>query len=333
MLPKSLETAVYGVVSTHVLHLAEEHGVFTHLIAHGRSESGAMALSLGVDEETLDRMLLVLTAFGILSRSGDGRYALADGIAPFLDPSGEHNLGGFIRHMAVETPRRIGLLDSYLKSGKAEVDRALPSPFETIYRDEDATREFMAAMWDLSFGPSHEIASLAGLQGVTRLVDVGGAGGPFATAALLAAPLLRATVFDLPQVEPHLREFGRAHGVSDRLDFVAGDFFTDDLPEADCLAFGYVLSDWEDTVCAELLRKAHRACAPGGRVLVMERIFDDSRTGPLPTSVMNLTMHVETRGRHRTAGEYFALLADAGFTGVELHRTSGEKHLIVGHRR
>jgi SAM-dependent methyltransferase len=253
-------------------------------------------------------------------------------VGTYLDRRDERYVGGFVEHLVANTPARLPRLEAFMTQGKAATDAAQPGPFETFYRDEQATRAFVEAMWNLSYAASHELARLADLRDGELLVDVGGASGPFAIAALLHRPRLRAVVFDLPPVEPYLREAGRAHGVADRLDFVPGDFFNDDLPEGDCIAFGYVLSDWTDQTCLGLLRKAYQACRPGGRVLIMERLFDDDRRGPLATAVMNLEMHVETKGRHRTAAEYTDLLAKAGFDTAAVQRSSREKHLVTGHK-
>jgi hypothetical protein len=140
-------------------------------------------------------------------------------------------------------------------------------------------------------------------------------------------------VFDLPQVGPHLERTRDGHGLAERLSFVAGDFFRDALPAGDLIAMGYVLSNWPDRECLELLRKAYAACVPGGRVLVMERLFDDGRNGPIATAVMNLEMQVETRGRHRTATEYLDLLTQAGFADAEVRRSTRDKHLVIGRKR
>ncbi|MFD8663547.1 methyltransferase [Streptomyces globisporus] len=125
----------------------------------------------------------------------------------------------------------------------------------------------------------------------------------------------------------------RARRGPPRLDFVGGDFFADELPHGDCLAFGYILSDWDDDTCVTLLEKAYRACEAPGRVLIMDRLFDDDRSGPLATAAMNLVMHIEMAGRHRTAAEFVALLERAGFGGCEVRRGSGEKHLVIGHKK
>ncbi|MFE3873066.1 methyltransferase [Kitasatospora sp. NPDC059146] len=332
MIPPPLENALYGIHATHALRLADRHGVFTHLLRHGPATAPAAAAELGLDAETLERLMLLLKVSGLLADAGGGRYELPAGTADFLAPDGPRYLGGFVEHLVTDAARQLELLDGYLTRGKDAVDADLPDAFARIHRDGASTERFLAAMWQLSHHASDRLAELADLGTVTRLVDVGGANGPFAVAALRRHPALRATVFDLPEVEPFLKAKRSEHGLDDRLDFRAGDFFRDELPPGDCFAFGYVLSDWSDATCLDLLRSAHRACAPGGRVLVMDRLFDEDRDGPLGAAVMNLSMHVETQGRHRSAREYAGLLEAAGFTACEVRRSDGDKHLVTARR-
>ncbi|MFF1376342.1 methyltransferase [Streptomyces sp. NPDC058308] len=330
MMPSALENSVYGLLSTPVLHTAVEHGVFASLIEEGPDTAPRLAERLDVDQDTLERMLLVLTSLGVVERAAGGEYALTSDAVPFLDRRNSRYLGGFIKHLTLETRGRLDRLDSYLSEGKPVTEA---SPFDDVYRDAESLRDFMRAMWDLSFGVSQELAALAGMAGTRRLVDVGGATGPFAVAALLTDPALRATVFDMPAVGPLVGEDAEARPVADRLDFVGGDFFADELPQGDCLAFGYILSDWDDDTCVTLLEKAYRACRAPGRVLIMDRLFEDDRTGPLATAAMNLVMHIEMAGKHRTAAEFIALLERAGFGDCEVRRASGEKHVVIGHKR
>lgn len=330
MMPSALENAVYGLISTPVLHSAVKHGVFTSLIEDGPGTVECLAERLGIDQDTLERMLLVMTSLGVVERAAGGEYSLTSDAAPFLDRRSTRYLGGFIEHLTLETSGRLGRLDTYLSEGKPATEA---SPFDDVYRDTESLRAFMRAMWDLSFGMSQELAALAGMAGTTHLVDVGGATGPFAVAALLGAPTLRATVFDMPVVGPLVGEDAQAHPVADRLDFVGGDFFTDELPHGDCLAFGYILSDWDDDTCVMLLEKAYRACQRPGRVLIMDRLFEDDHSGPLATAAMNLVMHIEMAGKHRTGAEFIALLERAGFSDCEVRRAGGEKHLVIGHKR
>jgi O-methyltransferase domain/Dimerisation domain len=332
-LPIALERSVYGLVTTPVLHLALEHGIFDRLLADGPLPGSPVAERIGADADTVERLLLVLTAFEVVRRDADGSYHVPAATAPFVDRDSPSYVGGFVNHLVMTTPGRLERLEAYLAQGKEAADAGRPAPYDEFYRDEQSTQDFMDAMWDLSYGVSHELAALARLDGDRRLVDVGGANGPFAVAALRQSPQLTAVVFDLPQVGPHLERTRVEQGLADRLSFVAGDFFHDDLPTGDLIAMGYVMSNWPDRECAELLRKAHAACVPGGRVLIMERLFDDGRDGPIATAVMNLEMQVETRGRHRTPAEYFELLTEAGFVDPEVRRSTRDKHLIIGRKR
>ncbi|WP_033212780.1 methyltransferase [Kitasatospora phosalacinea] len=331
MIPANLERAVYGLYATHALHVADGNGVFDHLVRHGGDTAGKISAALAVDEDTLERLLLVLSSFGILD-ADDGHYSLAADVRPYVDREDPRYLMGFVGHLIGSTTEQFGRLADYLEVGKAEADRDAPAPFDTLYRDDESVGRFLNAMWSLSHHVSHELAALAGLEDSRQLIDVGGASGPFSVAALRAFPRLRSTVFDLPQVGPHLAARAAEHHLEDRLGFEAGDFFRDPLPAGDCFAFGYILSDWDDETCAALLRKAYDACAPGGRILVMERLFDDDRSGPPAAAVMNLSMHFETQGRHRTAAEYLELLRRAGFEQGEVRRSGGDKHLVIGRR-
>jgi hypothetical protein len=332
-LPVALERSVYGLITTPVLQLTLEHGILDRLLADGPLRSSSVAERIGADPDTVERLLLVLTAFEILRRDADGSFHVPTEIAPFVDRDSSSYIGGFVNHLVTGTPARLTRLAEYLTQGKQAADAGRSAPYDEFYRDEQSTQDFMDAMWDLSYGVSHALAALAGLDGHRRLVDVGGANGPFAVAALRQAPQLTAVVFDLAQVGPHLERTRAAQGLTDRLSFEAGDFFHDDLPTGDLIALGYVMSNWPDRECSELLRKAHAACAPGGRVLIMERLFNDGRDGPIATAVMNLEMQVETRGRHRTPAEYFELLTDAGFVEPQVRRSTRDKHLITGRKR
>jgi hypothetical protein len=332
MLPNALEKVVYGVYATTAVHLADKHGVFGYLIAN-EAPTGKIAAELGLDEETLDRLLVLLDSFGVIEQNEHGAYRVSAEMAPFLDARSARSVGGFLSHVMNSTLDRLSQLDGYLTAGKSAVDAALPAPFDVMYGTPQHTKEFVAAMWQLTYDVSRELVPMAGLAGVRHLVDVGGASGPFSLAALEATPGLRATVFELPELGRYVVDTVERYNLWGRLDFTTGDFHRDEFPPTECVVFGYILSGWTDEIGLELLCKAYRACGDGGRVLVMDRLFDRDRRGPLPTAAMNLSMHVEAKGRHRTAAEYIGLLERAGFVDCEVHRSTQDKHLVIGHKR
>jgi hypothetical protein len=329
-MPPSLATAIYGFPVTAAAHLADRHGITGFLVEQGPASAKSIAAALTLDEDTTDRIMLVLAAAGVASVTGESEFALAPDAIPFLAAGSRYYIGGFLRHLAVGSSAQLSQLEQYLLRGKKAADAKAAPAFDRMYRTGEAVRAFLDAMWDLNFGISHDLVGLAGLDGARRLVDVGGGQGPFSVAALQAHPGLRAVIFDLPQVADLAIERALEHGLAGRLDFAAGDALADDLPSGDCLCFANVLSDWPDDRCLDLLRKARLACGEPGRVLIVERLFHDRRDGPLSTASMNLLMHLEMNGRHRSALEYVSLLQDAGFSRCEVRRSSGDRHLVTG---
>ncbi len=61
----------------------------------------------------------------------------------------------------------------------------------------------------------------------------------------------------------------------------------------------------------------------GGAVLLVEALLHEDGSGPLTVQLYSLNMLVQTEGRERTAAQYGALLAAAGFTNIR-HRLTGK---------
>jgi acetylserotonin N-methyltransferase len=176
---------------------------------------------------------------------------------------------------------------------------------------------------------SPKVVAAFDLSRYRRLVDVGGATGHLAIAACRHYPGLRAIVFDLPAVVPLTREIVGASPVADRIDIIAGDFFADELPEADLFALGRILHDWSEDKCLALLGRIFDRLPSGGGLLIAEKLLDDDRRGPIWAHMQNLGMLLYTEGRERTFGEYEALLKRAGFAEVRGATTSSPGDAVL----
>jgi hypothetical protein len=93
----------------------------------------------------------------------------------------------------------------------------------------------------------------------------------YSVGCLLRYPELRAKVVDHPGKGPVIREIAEANGVADRIEFVAGDMFTDDLPKGDQAILSSVLHDWDEDACVEILRRV-RESAP---LIILHDVFPD----------------------------------------------------------
>ena len=75
----------------------------------------------------------------------------------------------------------------------------------------------------------------------------------------LAHPHLRGYGFDLPEVKPVFEEYIESFSLQDRVSFVGGSFFEEELPKADVIIMGHILHDWGMSDKRMLIRKAYDA--------------------------------------------------------------------------
>jgi acetylserotonin N-methyltransferase len=305
-----------------VLFTAVQLGIFEQLAIVPQT-CAALAVQLMLDRPALSRLLAGCVALGLLERDGEC-YANTPAATRFLTKASPETLAGYIVYSDQSLYKLWDHLDDAVREGTNRWTQAFGSRsalFDHYFRDETSTRSFLAGMHGFGQFASPRIVTAFDLSRFNLLVDLGGATGHLSIAACQAYPFLRASVFDLPQVEPFAREYIAQSAYADRVDFVSGDFFTDDLPRADLFVLGRILHDWDDPKIDKLLRKILFALPRGGALLVTETLVDDDRGGPIYTLMQDLNMLVCTDGRERTEAEYSALLRGVGFSTVQFRRT------------
>jgi hypothetical protein len=306
------------------------------LIRNPRATSKQVADRTNGSPEAIKRYLDATCAMGLTRKVGSV-YTIPEYLKPYLEPDSPHYCGGVLSHFRTSTLPIFVHLKRALIEGRPQWGHHYGSesgstPFDAIYANPEQLKGFLAAMWDLGYDAAVELVRGYSLDCFRCLIDVGGASGSFAIAALRAYPQLEAVVVDLPAVRPHLEFQRKKYGLEKRLTFVGGDFFKDSLPAGDIYVLGYILSDWRMKQGTHLLRKIYSIMPPGGAILILEKLFNETRTGPLSTAMMDIAMLLETWGQHRTAAEYIDWLTEVGFSECITVRSSGEKHMIVGRK-
>ena len=161
--------------------------------------------------------------------------------------------------------------------------------------------------------------------------DIGTAQGDLVAQIALAHPHLRGIGFDLPEVGPIFDDYIRELGLTNRVRFASGSFFTDELPRADVLLFGHILHDWDLETKRMLLRKAYDALPPGGAVIVYDSIIDDDRSRNAFGLLMSLNMLIETPGGFDyTGSDCIGWLRDAGFSNCRVEHLVGPDSMVIG---
>ena len=290
-------------------------GVFDELERQPAS-AAELAPKLGVNADALDRLLDLCAVMGLLSKQ-DGVYRNQPEATEYLCADGPHSLRGYILYSDGALYPMWGNLDDALRAGTPRwrqtfgVDGAI---FSGFFRSDEAMREFLRAMHGFGTLTSPLVVAAFDLSRFRRIVDLGGATGHLAIAACERYPQMRGVVFDLARVI----EMAAPH---ERVEFRAGDFFEDELPEGDLYALGRILHDWTEEKILRLLRKIFARLPAGGGVLIAEQLLEEDGVGPLWGNLQSLNMLVVTEGRERSLSGYTRLLAQAGFSDVQGRRT------------
>jgi acetylserotonin O-methyltransferase len=280
----------------------------------------ALADRLGVKSEPLERLLNTCVSLKLLRRSGEF-YANEPVATAYLCRDSEQTLSGYILYSNDVLYRLWGHIEDAVREGTPRWQQTFgidASIFDHFFRTEEAKETFIRGMHGLGILSSSKIVATFDLSRFHRMVDLGGATGHLAIAACERYPELRAVVFDLPQVVPTARAYAdRSASAANRIDVLAGDFFNDELPEADLFAMGRILHDWPEQKIRPLLAKIYRRLPPGGGLLLAEKLVNEDKNGPISALLQSLNMLMCTEGKERTLGEYRKLLETEGFRDVE----------------
>jgi acetylserotonin N-methyltransferase len=293
-------------------------GVFDRL-ENSAADAATLAGELGAASGALERLLDACVGLGLLKKEG-AAYSNLPVATAYLTRSSPHTLAGYVLYSNQALYPLWGNLESAIREGTNRWEQTLGGEgpiFNHFFRTEEAQRDFLSGMNGFGLLSSPAVVAAFDLSRFRRLVDLGGATGHLALSACARYPELRAAVFDLPSVIPHAGAYVERSPHRDRMGLIAGDFFSDPLPEADLFSLGRILHDWSEEKIRTLLAKVCRRLPPGGALLVAEKLLNDDKAGPMPAIMQSLSMLVCTEGKERTLAEYAALLREAGFTEVK----------------
>jgi acetylserotonin O-methyltransferase len=279
--------------------------------AFRRSKTMFAAVKLGVfdgarpaDSKELPRLLEACVALGLLEKRGD-EYVNTPEANQYLRSDSPDTLTGYIHYSNDALYPMWAHLEDAVREGTPRWKQTFGLEggiFSGFFRTEESKAKFLKGMHGFGRISSPAVAAAFDLSRFHRLIDLGGASGHLADSVRERYPQISAQVFDLPEV-------ARLYPGS-----IAGNFFTDPLPEADLYSLGRILHDWSDEKIHPLLAKIHAALPAGGGLLIAEKLL---RPDYVSAHMQSLNMLVVTEGRERSAAEYEALLLAAGFSEVE----------------
>lgn len=305
------------------MFVAVSLGVFDCL-ERGPSGAEEMAAALSCSAEPLERLLDACVGLQLLQKDA-GRYTNTPTASTYLCSDNPHSLAGYILYSDQVSFPLWSHLENAVRSGGPRWKAAFHEEggiFDQFFRSDQSMRHFLKGMHGFGMLTSPRVVAAFDLSGYHRLVDVGGATGHLALAALARYPEMQAVLFDLPQVIDAVRMEVALSPLASRLTFAQGDFFAEEtIPESDVYGLGRILHDWTDEKAIAILRSLHQRLPEGGGVLLAEKLLNHDKSGPVSAQLQSLNMLVCAEGRERTLAEFRALFEASGFGHVRGHVT------------
>lgn len=260
-----LQRVLWSFAGHRVITVAARAGIL-RLLAERDASPPEVARELGLEPIPTGKVVRALSALGLLEADGTS-FRVVDSLRPCLLP-GEEDLSPFIEHAHRMYEGWGANLEPWLRGGEWPSSAASP----------EHARAFGAAMRAMGTKIAATVAASLDLDGVVRVLDVGGGFGQYSRALCERDDRLRATVLDTPEVT-ELAVAELAGGpLADRIDFLPGDYLSTDYGAGyDLVLFANVLHQELAENAAEMLRRGAAALVPGGRVVIVDFVIDDEQ--------------------------------------------------------
>jgi hypothetical protein len=318
---------IFSPVPAQALSVAAQLGVADWLKDQAKS-ADELAPALGVKTRPLYRLLRALASVGVFAEDASGRFHLTP-LAEALRSDAPDSVRDFAIYFGADWHRRVyGELGYSVQTGQPAFEKIYGKPFfDYLAENPGPARDFNNAMTSHSAADSAAVVNAYDFTGINKLVDVGGGHGALLAAILAKNPQMNGVLFDAPHVVVGANDILAAHGVIGRCETVGGDFFASVPAGGDAYIMMHIIHDWDDERALTILKNCHQAMTENGRLLVVEIVISEGNA-PSLGKFLDLAMLVLVNSFERTAAEYSALFAQAGFKLTRIVPTASAHSVI-----
>ncbi len=301
---------ITGSLASQVVRTFAEMSI-ADLVAANAASATDIAAAAGSDLGAMKRLLRASVALGLLTVDDEGHFA-GTPLSATLRADTRGSLKGWATIMG--SPGAWLPWGNFVEAIKTGQRQTLPTLgkeyFDYLAGAPAEAEAFMVGMGGISDVISDRAAEMIDTESFGVAADIGGASGAFLYALMTRNANLEGIVLERPNVVAAAEATADKAGLSQRTKVIAGDFL-DAVPAADLYLLKWILHDWNDSDCIEILSNCRRSMRPGGRVIALELQLGEIGDPGL-SSLMDLNMLVVLNGRERSSHEYGALFAAAG---------------------
>ncbi len=314
---EDISVLAFGFMASKALFAALHVDVFGTL-ADGPKPIADLARATKVPVQRMETLVTALVSVGLLTRDGD-TIANAPASDAYLVRDNANYFGDYLRFQIDR--QMYPFMENLDKVLLGDLDDVEYPDYASWMADRGHAELFSRSQHSGSLGPAAVLAKRllrdgAVSEDVASMLDVGGGSGAFSIMFCKRFAKLHATVLDFPNVIEVGKAFVAEEGMSDRVDFVAGDGTNANWPvDQDIVLMSYLFSGVPGEAITKLCDDAYRVLKPGGLIAIHDFMVTDDRDGPTLAALWQLQHMVYTPdGVGMTPGFVEEHLKRAGFT-------------------
>ncbi|MBV8803205.1 MAG: hypothetical protein JO131_09665, partial [Gammaproteobacteria bacterium] len=272
-------------------------------------------------------------------------YTLPESTKKYLISHSAYYIGDKIKHFEkIMFPMfSVKGITNALKTGKSQWSYLFNSnvshPFK-LYEDNPILLEtFTRGMHQLNTEDDETIINQLHFKNITSALDIGGGSGAFSLKLLNKFYSINyIDIYELPQAVPLLKKILSEYSKNEnRINYITGSFLEETKQnnlsslsiekKYDLIILGWILHDWNDATCINILRKAYNHLKSNKYLLILESLLPKNKVSDACQS--DIAMLLQTEGKERTISEFKKLLTVSGFNKISVLKTQTKRQAIL----
>lgn len=326
-----LTDVVFGMLKTKVAGVLVASGIADALDEGSRTPLD-LARELNLSPDMTVRVVDAAAASRLVQFDRRGRARLTRMGAPLRrnHPKSVASWVAFYAHP--DTAAAHSHFDAQLRDGgeTSGYQRAFGKTMWEYFGDQPSVgADFSDAMRQMT---EIDIAGLVGAYPWPRrgvICDIAGGIGHLLAAILDSRPGARGILLDSPDVIGQADGYLRGRGLADRIECRAGDLFGELDARADVYTMKWILHDWSDDACLDILKRVRGTMRSGSRLVTIDWHHESGRPNATTPVCDMLMVACCEGGRERSPRQVHELMRNAGLRPGRV-RHSGLTMLVEG---
>ena len=300
-----------GYRDSRIIHSAVEIGIFESLTGESL-DLIRIAENCQCDESNTELLLNALVSMGLLNKS-ESLFSNSKTAIEYLVRSSKLYMGDIIRFTG-RSWDSWGKLTETVKSGMPQ-----EAPY-TEKQYEEEWESFIRGMHNFALSRSDAkiTADVVDLSDKSILLDVACGPGTYSYELCLRYPNLKVVLFDLPETIKVAKKISSEYKLEGRLDFIEGNYKSDDFPaNVDCALLFNIIHQEDSKENESLIIKIFQSLSENGMLVIKDHILNDDKTLPEDGSLFSVQMMLTTGGRCYNEIEIYEWMSNAGFSEIK----------------